>query len=280
VAGDYYAAFQTANQNAGLDAAAYVCPPALDGSANVDLTCDVEHLDPQGTCQWSQCVTGRRPEGLLPQPSARGQSAAAHYFVECAHLEAASVVAFERMRTELTAHGAPRALVRAARRAARDEARHARVTRLLARRFGGGRANRPAVASPRARSLVDMALENAAEGVVRETFGATLALWQAAHARDLEVRFAMERIAEDECRHATLSWRVARWLEPRLTDAQRARVAAAIREAIEALRVEISRAPDPSLCEATGLPGERQASALLGLLERDVWPRLTKAPLA
>jgi hypothetical protein len=271
VADTYYSAFQSANQSAGLDAAAYVCPTPLDAPATVVVTCDVEHLDPQGSCQWSQCVAGRRPEGLQSRASAPGQGAAADYFLECAHLEAASVVAFERMRAELTAHGAPRALVRAARRAARDEARHARVTRGLARRFGGGRATRPAVASPRARSLVDMALENATEGLVRETFGAAVALWQAAHARDAEVRSAMERIAEDECRHAGLSWRVARWLEPRLADAERARVAVAIRNAVEALRAEISRDPDRSLREGVGLPSEGQASALLAMLERDVW---------
>jgi hypothetical protein len=200
--------------------------------------------------------------------------AVAAYFVECAHLEAASIVSFERMRAELTAHGAPRALVRSARRAARDEARLARLTRRLAKRFGSYAGTRPGVASPRARSLVDMALENATEGVVRETFGAAVALWQAAHAGDPEVRGAMERIAEDECRHASLSWRVARWLESRLSDAERARVAAAIRDTIEALRAEIARSPDPALRDVAGLPGGGQASGLLSRLDRDVWSAL------
>jgi hypothetical protein len=195
----------------------------------------------------------------------------AAYFGECAHLEAASIVAFERMRAELRAHGAPRTLVRLARRAARDEARHARVTRVFAKRFGASRAPRPVVSWPGPRPLVEMAVENAAEGVVRETFGAAMALWQARHACDSEVRCAMRRIAEDECRHADLSWRVSRWLQRKLTSVEKERVARAIHETIEALRTEIASSPARSLREVTGLPDARQARALFALLERDVW---------
>jgi hypothetical protein len=199
-----------------------------------------------------------------------GMSPVATHFGECAKLEAASIVAFERMRAELAAHGAPQTLARSARRAARDETRHARMTRALARRFGG-RAPRPVLVSPRPRTLVEMALENAAEGVVRETFGAALALWQARHACDSEVRRAMREIADDECRHAELSWRVARWLHRKLAPAERERVSLEIRVAVAALRTEVTRAPHPELREVAGLPNAEQAQVLLAMLEHDVW---------
>jgi hypothetical protein len=54
---------------------------------------------------------------------------------EAAWLEAASVDAFRVLRLELRAHSAPRRLLRAASRAARDERRHARAAGALARRF-------------------------------------------------------------------------------------------------------------------------------------------------
>jgi hypothetical protein len=116
-----------------------------------------------------------------------------------------------------------------------------------------------------------MALENAAEGVVRETFGAAIALWQASHARDSEVRRAMRQIAGDECRHAELSWRLARWLQRKLTPVERERVSREARSTIAMLRDEVSRAPAPALREVAGLPSVRQGRVLLALLERDVW---------
>jgi hypothetical protein len=273
----YYTAFQAANANAGVDASSYVCPPAPDGSATVALTCDVEHFDSQGGCSWTRCTTGRRPDGLQPISRPSCKSPVAVFFGECAQLEAASIVAFERMRAELVALGAPRALTRAARRAARDETRHARVTRALAKRFGG-RTLRPTFERPRPRALVDMALENAAEGLVRETFGAAIALWQADRARDSEVRRAMRQIADDECRHAELSWRVARWLHRKLTPVERERVSRRVRETVVTLRAEVSRAPDRVLREVAGLPSARQARDLLALLERNVW--LSRTPPA
>jgi hypothetical protein len=120
-----------------------------------------------------------------------------------------------------------------------------------------------------------MALENAIEGVVRETFGAAVALWQARHARDADVRRAMRGIAEDECRHAQLSWRVADWLDRRLNESERTRVSRAVRDAVAALRAESARGPEGALADVAGLPSARQARVLLSLLEREVWgPRL------
>jgi hypothetical protein len=88
------------------------------------------------------------------------------------------------------------------------------------------------------RSLVAIAIENAVEGCVRETYGAVVGLIEARMSADRGVRRAMERISEDECRHAELAWEVAAWLRERLTDRERAVVDRAMRAAVEELRRE------------------------------------------
>ncbi len=45
----------------------------------------------------------------------------------------------------------------------------------------------------------------------------------------------MTRVADDERRHAEVSWAVAAWLAPRLTPAERAAVDEALRDAVRTL---------------------------------------------
>jgi rubrerythrin len=186
------------------------------------------------------------------------------------YLEAASVDAFIHLARELEAHGASARLVRAARRAARDEVRHARIVGALARSEGG------VVSKVRAelrevRSLEAMALENAVEGCVRETFGAACAMIQAERAGETQVRSAMKRIARDETRHAELSWAVARWIEPQLDRDGRRRVREAQQQAIAALMSVAAHEPHVSLIERLGIPSASQASALLAELQANLW---------
>jgi hypothetical protein len=180
---------------------------------------------------------------------------------DMAHLEAASVHAFRRLAADLARVGAPRALVRQAQRAARDEVRHARTTTRLARRRGA----MPAVVAiePRrgAPSLVDLAIENGVEGCVRETFGALAATHQAARATDPAIATAMARIARDETRHAALAWTLARWLAPRIGAEGRAAVNEAMRAAVTSLREEVARTP-ADVARPLGLPAGRDARAL------------------
>lgn len=116
--------------------------------------------------------------------------------------------------------------------------------------------------------------ENAVEGCVRETFGALIMQWQAAHARDASVRRAFARIAADETRHAALSWSVARWAAQALDPEARAAVAVRCREAVEALRREGEAAVDGELCTRAGLPTGAQREVLLSVLEAGLWPGL------
>jgi rubrerythrin len=204
---------------------------------------------------------GRRPAGLADADPARASDAVGAWLARVARLEAASVVAFRRLAAELEGLGAPRALVHQARRSARDETRHARVTARLAR-SRGARPARVRVARAKARSARDMAVENAVEGCVRESFAALVATWQARHAKDPAIARAMAGIARDETRHAALAWSVASWLDARLDEGARAEVAAATRTALEALRREVASTP-AVLSEVTGLPRGSAATALL-----------------
>jgi hypothetical protein len=180
-----------------------------------------------------QC-TGRRTDAVLPGAAGELGSLGA-VFAERAHLEEVSVHAFARLEAELRAHGAPPSLLRDVRRARRDEVRHTAMMTRLARRFGGG-PRRPIALAPReVRPLLAIAIENAVEGCVRETYGAAAGLIEARGSCDPEVRRAMTSIAADECRHAELSWDVARWMAPRLTAGGRRAVARAMGDAVAAL---------------------------------------------
>jgi hypothetical protein len=261
------------------------CPlyPTMAGSCDLQA-CDVCSLDgaPNYGCHYVDCpdegdsgiVTvmcdtcigfGRRPAGLARPAHRRSKGALGEYFARASHLEAASVRAFERLRSELAAHGAPRELQRGAERSARDEQRHARVTGRLARRFGG---EPPPVRGARkgVRSLERIALENAVEGCVRETAGALVATWQASCAEDAGVRRSMARIAVDETLHAALAWAVADWIEPQLSPGARERVRRARRDALGRLEREMASVPPLELVRVAGVPSARQARALVDSL--------------
>jgi hypothetical protein len=217
-----------------------------------------------------QCTIGRRPEGLASTSRAHAceesVDAVGRFFADAAHLEAASIVAFERLATELSALGAPRELVESALASRDDEIRHARMTAKAAARRGG-RPTAPVVAPIAERTMLEIALENAVEGCVRETYGALVAHHQAMAASDPSIAAMMRVIAEDETRHAGLAWDVAAWLEPRLSADERMAVASARAEALEELRSALAFEPAPELEEVAGMPAASRATALLDALE-------------
>jgi hypothetical protein len=255
---------------------AQLCPPPFaDASAPgcyIETGPNFGHQPPAPAylmCAYG-CGTGRRPSGLRPCPPSPTRAMTAAFLAQTAYLEAASVDAFERLARELGSHGAPARLQRAALRAARDERRHTRVTTALAERHGAS-PPRPRVPRRGARSLSAMAIENAVEGCVRETFGAAIAMRQAATAADPKVRAAMQRIGEDEIRHAELAWRVARWLDTRLDATDRTRVARARRRAVRALVRDAAGPVHPDLVRDLGLPAPADAHAMALALASTLW---------
>ncbi len=262
------------------DASAFGADSGADGGTTTDPDAATDGPDPNAippidSPLWVSCDCtsgGRRPAGLRARrPCARpAESRAGEYFASMAHLEAASIPAFLRMRAELASLGAPRALLRKVDRAIRDEQRHARVVGRLAKKFGSG-VEAPRVRRFRARGVEAMARENVVEGCVRETFGALVATWQAANARDPEVRRAMERIAIDETMHAAISARAASFLANKLDARARARVERSRRAAIEELRAAMSVTPHPDLVSLAGVPTAAQSLRLLDALTASVW---------
>jgi hypothetical protein len=217
----------------------------------------------------ANCVIGRRPAGLCRPRRPLNSRSIGGYLAQGAALERASVDAFEQLGNELRAHGAPSILRREAAAAAVDETRHARTVGRLARRHGAS-VEAPRVRPLGVRSLEDLAVENAVEGCIRETFGALVAQWQARHAADPMVRRAYRRIAEDELRHAALGWSVARWAEPLLDSTAQRRVATTRRDTARSLLDELAVEPSAEVCRVAGVPNARDATqlaqALLGAL--------------
>lgn len=191
------------------------CPP---GPASMTVTCFF----------WG--CAGRLTAGYRAPENTRDEGPR---LAAMAYLEGVSVHAFERLERELGAHGAPPSLLREARRARRDEMRHTAMTARLARERGGSpRSPEGPPARMRARTLLEVAIENAVEGCVRETYGAVQGLVEAQTSRDRGIRRAMKSIAADECRHAELAWAVHAWAMPRLNANERLLVERAMKGAI------------------------------------------------
>ncbi|MEJ7603660.1 MAG: hypothetical protein WKG01_37580, partial [Kofleriaceae bacterium] len=149
---------------------------------------------------------------------------------------------------------------------ARDEVRHTVMMTHLAKRYGA--VPPPAeVALPEMRTLEALAIENAVEGCVRETWGAVLALWQSRTAADPQIRAAFALIARDEIRHAGLAWEVDRWIRPQLDEPARARVDTARDAAVRELFDGHALAANLAL----GLPHGAEARALLARTQDSLW---------
>lgn len=214
------------------------------------------------------CVVGRRPQGLAAPRVLR--SSLGEFFAGCAELEAASVPAFVRLARELRAHGAPESLVWRALRSAREEVRHARVVGALARRFGAT-PRWPRCPVGRVRPLEQVAIENAVEGCVRETYGALVAEHQRRFAEDRAVARVYAGIAADETRHAALSWDVARWAERRLPRRSGRDVVRARQDAARSLTLGLASSRSKPIDAVAGLPAPSVGHALAESLGATLW---------
>jgi hypothetical protein len=204
-----------------------------------------------------------------PRLEADGSSEA-RFLSHMAWLEAGAVHGFRQLAVELAGHHAPARFVRAARRAARDEVRHARTARALARRYGG--VVPPVdVPPPVERPLVELAIENAVEGCVSETFGAIVAALQAATAEDAVVRAALARIVIDETRHAELAFELRDWLDGRLDRGARARVQDAYHRAVATLRSGVLHGANEQASRRLGVPGQARMQSILDEAATTLW---------
>ncbi len=208
------------------------------------------------------CGSGRRPQALVP--SRRAGADVGAWLAEVAHLEAASVPAFDELAAELALHGAPSMLMRIARESADDERAHARMVASLAERLGARPApvQRGEIAP---RSLVALAEDNAAEGCVREAFGALAAAHQAAASNDARVRAVFTCIVRDEARYALFSFALHDWASERLGARSAARLEEGRREELARIASEIAE-PGVERAAVLGLPDATRAAEMVALL--------------
>ncbi|MBZ5712785.1 hypothetical protein [Nannocystis pusilla] len=129
----------------------------------------------------------------------------------------------------------------------------------------------PAIVAWPDRDLRAIAVENAVEGCVLETWAALVAAHQACAAEDLELRVEFAAIAGDEARHAELAWRLDTWLSGQLDEAARAEVAAARQAAARTLAAALAAAPDHAEVIALGVPSSRAAAQLCAGLDAALW---------
>ena len=233
--------------------------PALDQISG-EFSCIVHAFE-------YECA-GRRPAGHV-ELAAEGEGLARH-LARCAYLEAAAVTAFDDLVALLEEWNAPAELIARCRRARAQEVEHAHDVGALA--LAHGATLTPPTREPRTLSRVELAIDNAIEGCVHESWAALGAQWMSTHAHDPLVRTLYTKIAEDEIEHAQLSWDLHAWLLDTLTDRERTRVEAALHDALD-------RLPDIAATQACaspsilGLPDAATSSAMA----RDFRNRLAAA---
>ncbi|MGH1346558.1 MAG: hypothetical protein ACRBN8_33645 [Nannocystales bacterium] len=245
------------------------------GGEPLQGACEFSELDAEGgvamTCCYSVFEMGGRGHACI-EPMRRGQpdQDLADVLAHAYFSEAASVLAFDRLAQELGELGCPEPMLRRVRDASEDEARHARIVRSLCEQH----ARLPAEPRERPvalRSMLEIAIENAVEGCVRETAAALIAFHQSERAADPSVAAAMRSIAPDELRHAALAWDLHDWLMSKLSPAEGTRVREALEESVDTL-LKRTQAPHPrAICRALGLPSPAHRDQMLGQLSTGLW---------
>jgi hypothetical protein len=189
-------------------------------------------------------------------------------------LEHASIASFARFSLQLLAVGAPIDLVRRAHEAALDEVAHAELCFELASRYGA--ANVTAGELPLGGTVVesvelgDLALAAFEEGCIGETLGALEAAIASTMATSPNIKATLERIADDEGRHAELAWLFVRWALSVGGSSIRERLARAVERAAEAAATFRPRAEsDVEALNEHGIlsDGQRDALKARGLLD-------------
>lgn len=136
------------------------------------------------------------------------------YYLKAAQMEHASIAAFARFALQLLQLGAPAELVQQAGEAQLDETRHAEICFALASHYGQttvgpGPLDVSGALSPM--SLMQIVELCVLEGCIGESMAALEVSEAAAAASDPNLSALLQRIAEDELRHAALSYRFVRW---------------------------------------------------------------------
>ncbi len=218
----------------------------LDGCAveGRPLLCDGEAVlaSPRERSDW----VGERAKPSLVGLDADERHALAQMWTRAALFEHASVASFSRFALQLMAVGAPPSLLEEAHRAALDEVRHAAEAFTLAAAYRGAPVGPSRLPLPEALpvkgSLEHLAASTVVEACINETLAVLVAIEQLTRAGDPVVRDVLERLIEDESRHAALAWCTVKWA----IRSGGPQVRAAVAAAVDAARSELE-APHPEL---------------------------------
>ena len=140
-------------------------------------------------------------------------------------------------------------------------------------RSHGAEPTPPVRVSLPARGILELAIENAVEGCVHETWAALSAAHQARRAVDPALRAVFAGIADDEARHAELAWTIDAWIVDQLDATDRATVEAARRTAARQLIARLGAAADDPAILELGVPRAGVASQLCAALGEALWSR-------
>ncbi len=230
---------------------------------SVDAAGTVTELAKNGPPPNTGCAVGRLPEGLCVGLGRANTSPndLGGFLAEAAELEAASVPAFVLLARDLCALQAPSHLVQWTLRSIEDEIEHAGTMAALAKQHGGQMSS-VSVAPSAAKTHLALAMENAVEGCVRETFGALVAAYQATHATDPAIAAAMQKVAHDELEHAALAHEIDGWLMPLLSEAEQAQVQAAQARAIAEFAQALNQRRHEDVYDRAGFPRADVAAKL------------------
>jgi hypothetical protein len=186
---------------------------------------------------WAEAITASG-EGDREALSEDLRLALRDAWLDDALLEHASVASFARFTLQLMALGAPSWLVEASQQASLDEVRHARDCFALASRYADaplGPTQLPLHGALVETSLADAVAATIIEGCIGETIASAMAAEQLHHACDPQARATLERIVEDEARHAELAWTFVRWA----METGGATIANVVRETFDAQRAHV-----------------------------------------
>ena len=157
---------------------------------------------------------GRRPMGHIEHQSSNQDLG--NHFANCAYLEAASIDAFIELAEQLRSWGAPEELIQRCLVAAEEERNHTMLMDILAKKYDGHRPE-PSAEPQSNTTLFEVALHNAVEGCVQRAWAACVATHQSVHA-DESLQSIFAQIANDEIKHAQLSWDLHKWFCTQLSE--------------------------------------------------------------
>jgi hypothetical protein len=210
---------------------------------------------------WTAEVACAAPPADLVQPLIDG-------WKRMGQAEHASVASFARFTLEMMALGAPADLVTQAIAAQADEVRHAALCFGVASRFSGTAIGPGPLAIDGAlgashdlRAILTAAV---IEGCIQETISAAQVAHAAMLAADPALAAALREVADDEARHAELSWAFVRWA---LTEHPELRPAAAL--AFDAPHAR-SNGPAHDRLTPWGLPSARAEDAVAAKVRAEV----------